>query len=87
MSRMQTVTMGHVGQGMGIEYVQRSQGQGSHRVSKIEAQGLWENDPEDTRLMIIELRKYNEVGVLLIEMVIAGLWGHGDWEGRCEGEV
>jgi len=45
-------------------------------VSRIEAQGSQGNVQEGQRLMIIKLRKYNEVGELLIEMVTTGLQGH-----------
>jgi len=83
MSAMQTVTTGHVSRGMGIKCEFRSQGWGSSRVSKIEAQGPWENIPEDTRLMIIELGKYNNVGALLIEKATGSreniCYQDGDW--------
>jgi len=44
-------------------------------VSKIGVQVPWENIPGDTRLMIIQLRKYNPAEELLIGLTNAG---HGD---------
>jgi len=45
-------------------------------MSRIEAQGPQGNIQEGKRLMIIELRKYNKVGELLIDIGTTGLKGH-----------
>ena len=51
-------------------------------MSKIEAQGPWVNIPRHTRLMIIELRKYNKVEALLIETASTGSHKHSCyWDG------
>ena len=45
-------------------------------MSKIEVQVLKVMFKREPRLMIIQLRKYNEVRELLIENGTTGLWGH-----------
>ena len=53
-------------------------------MSKIEAKRSLEQGSRGTRLMIIELRRYNEIGELLIENGTTGLraqvsYWDGDW--------
>ena len=53
-------------------------------MSRIEAQVPQGDVQEGQRLMIVELRKYNEVRELLIGIETTGLWGHVCyWDGGC----
>src|SRR5882724_9640047 len=54
-----------------------------HRVSRIKAQSSSGKGSRGIRLMIIKLRKYNEIGELLIENRTAGFQGHVRPGGIC----
>jgi len=75
-SNMQTVANGCVGQRQRIKFLACVQSWRRHRVSRIEVQGLKVTFKEGQRLMIIELRRYNEIWELLIEIRTTGSQGH-----------
>jgi len=55
-----------------------------HRVEQDRSLEFSRQNPIGIRLMIIELKRYNEIGTLLIENRVTGLQGHIHYGDGCQ---